>query len=314
MKSQFINRLQEGDVVNDYFVAIRKDLRPKQAGGHFLGMVFKDKTGDIGGVLWNNAPEVAKLFELGDVVNVRGRVNTYQGNLQIHVDQVLPLRDGEYNQDDLVFTPSDMGEDLKRLCDVLSTIKNPWLKRLVDAFLNDKAFMEDFGNAAAAKKWHHPYRGGLARHCHEMTQLAHTMCELFPEINCDLLLAAVFLHDIGKIHEMTQELYVDYTTAGKLVGHIQIGVDMTQEKINGIEDFPADLRMELMHCILSHHGEFENGAPVLPKTLEAIVLHHIDNLDAQAAAFSRIIKETRDRRQVWSEFLPLINRVIYARE
>lgn len=314
MKSQFVNRLQEGDVVNDYFVAIRKDLRPKQSGGHFLGMVFKDKTGDIGGVLWNNAPDVAKLFEVGDVVNVRGRVNTYQGNLQIHVDQVLPLRDSEYNADDLVFTPSDMGEDLKRVCAVLETIKNPWLKQIIDAFLADKQFMGEFSNAAAAKKWHHPHKGGLTRHCYEMMRIADTMYELFPELNRDLLIAAVFLHDVGKIHEMTQDLYVDYTTAGKLIGHIQIGIDMVQEKMFAIAGFPVDLRMELIHCILSHHGEFENGAPVLPKTLEAIVLHHIDNLDAQAAAVSRIIKETRDKRQEWSEFLPLINRVIYAKE
>lgn len=314
MKSQYVNRLQEGDTVNDYFVAVRKDLRPKQSGGHFLGMVFKDKTGDIGGVLWNNAAEVARLFELGDVVNVRGRVNVYQGNLQIQVEQVLPLRDGEFSADDLVSAAEDTGEDLKRLRGVLGTIENPWLKRLVTAFFEDKAFMERFTAAAAAKKWHHACRGGLVRHCYEMGRIAQTMCELFPELDRDLLLAAVFLHDIGKLYEMSHELFVDYTTEGKLIGHVQIGVDMVQDRIREIEGFPRNLRMELAHCILSHHGEFANGAPVLPKTLEAIVLYHIDNLDAQTAAVARVIEETRDKRQAWSEFLPLINRVIYAKE
>jgi 3'-5' exoribonuclease len=140
-----------------------------------------------------------------------------------------------------------------------------------------------------------------------------TMCELYPEIDRDMLLTGVFLHDIGKIEEMTHGLAVDYTNAGKLVGHLQIGGDMAQEKIRQIPNFPEKHRLQLLHMILSHHGEYVNGAPVLPKTLEGIVLHHIDNLDAQAAAVSRIVRETRERQQEWSEFLPLINRVIWTK-
>lgn len=312
MKHQYVNLLQEGDIVNDYFVAMRRDLRPNKNGGQFLGLVFKDKTGEIGGVMWNGAADAARLFEVGDVVNVRGKVNTYQGHLQIHVDQVLPLREGEYNSADLIMVAENPEEDVKALVAVLNTVENPWIKQLIDAFLNDKDLMARFVVASAAKKWHHSFRGGLARHCREMARIAETMCELFPDIDRDVLLAGVFLHDIGKLDEMSHDMFVDYTTAGKLIGHIQIGVDMMQEKMRGIEGFPQETRMALVHCILSHHGEFANGAPVLPKTLEAIVLYHIDNLDAQTAAISRVIKESRDRRQAWSEFLPHINRVIYA--
>ncbi len=313
MKNQYVNALQEGDTVNDYFVATRRDLRSKQDGGKFLGMVFKDKTGEIGGIMWNKAVDTARIFEVGDVVNVRGRVNLYQERLQLQVNQVVPLRDDEYSIEDLVAAPEDTEEDVQQLLTLLRSIENPWLRKLIDAFLDDDDFLVRFKAAAAAKKWHHEFRGGLARHCYEMARLAETMCELYPELDRDLLLTGVFVHDLGKLDEMTHDLYVDYTTAGKLLGHLQIGVDMVQAKIATIEEFPAKLRMEIMHLILSHHGEQENGSPIVPKTIEAITLHHIDNLDAQTAAFSRIVRETRDRQQAWSEYLPLIQRVVWTR-
>ncbi len=314
MKNQYVNLLQEGDYVNDYFVATRRDLRMAQSGSKFLGMVFKDKTGEIGGITWRNAVELAKVFEVGDVVNVRGRVNSYQNRLQIQVDQVLPLQESDYSIDDLIDAPDTSGDDLRSFRAILDSVQDPWLRKLLDAFWNDTDFVDAFGNAAAAKKWHHEYRGGLARHCYEMARLAEVMCELFPEIDRDLLLLGVFVHDLGKLEEMTHGLFVDYTDSGKLIGHLQIGADMVQEKMRGIENFPEKTRIQILHFILSHHGALEHGSPVVPKTLEAIVLHHIDNLDAQATAFSRIIGETRDKGQAWSDYLPLIERVIWTKD
>ncbi|HNT89487.1 MAG TPA: HD domain-containing protein, partial [Candidatus Hydrogenedentes bacterium] len=216
--------------------------------------------------------------------------------------------------EDLIASTDSASEDLRRFRAILDTIENQWLKRLVTMFLEDEPLMQRFATAAAAKKWHHASRGGLVRHCYEMARIAQTMCELFPEMDRDMLLSAVFFHDLGKLNEMSQDLFVDYTTEGKLIGHVQIGVDMVQDRIREIEGFPSNLRMELIHCVLSHHGEYVNGAPVLPKTLEAIALYHIDNLDAQTSAVARVIEETRGKRQTWSDFLPLINRVIYAKE
>lgn len=313
MKRQFVNTLQEGDYLNDYFVAIRKDLRTKQSGGNFLGMVFKDRTGEVGGILWNNANDVANVFELGDVVGVRGQVNTYQNRLQIRVEQVTPLREGEYSLEDLVSAPEDTKADLVALRGILETIQQPFLRQLIDAFFADQAFVDAFSSAAAAKKWHHEYRGGLVRHCYEMARLAETMSELYPDLDRDVLLTGVFLHDLGKLSEMSHELFVDYTTEGKLLGHLQIGCDMAQEKMRAIPGFPEALRLHLLHMILSHHGELQHGSPVLPKSLEAIVLHHIDNLDAQAAAVSRIVRETKEKRLEWSDYIQLIDRVIWTK-
>ncbi len=314
MKNQYINGLQEGEHINDVFIATRNDLRTKQDGGKFLGMVFKDRTGEIGGIMWNNAAEVSRMFQVGDVVNVKGKVNSYQGRLQLQVERVLPLRDGEYDVSDLVFTPEGTKEDLSGLRSILETVENQWLKGLLESFLQDTDFMARFTAAAAAKKWHHEYRGGLVRHVYEMCRLGETMCALYPNINRDLLITAIFLHDIGKLEEMTHDLCVEYTTVGRLLGHVHIGAEMATAKIGGIEGFPEKLRLEVLHCILSHHGELQYGSPVVPKSLEAIVLHHIDNLDAQAAAFTRIIQDSKDKGQAWSEYMPLIDRMIWNRE
>lgn len=314
MKNQYVNTLQEGDVVNDVFVATRNDLRTKQDGGKFLGMVFKDRTGEIGGIMWNNAAEISRQFNVGDVVSVKGKVNSYQGRLQLQVERVLPLRDGEYDVADLVFTPESSEEDMAGLRAILDTVENEWIKQLLDAFWSDTDFVGRFTSAAAAKKWHHEYRGGLVRHTYEMCRIAETMCALYPNIDRDVLLAGIFLHDIGKLDEMSHDLCVEYTTTGRLLGHVQMGADRASEKMKQIDGFPENLRLQILHCVLSHHGELQYGSPVVPKTLEAIVLHHIDNLDAQAAAYSRIAQETREKNQSWSDYMPLIDRMIWTKE
>ena len=314
MKKQFIEELQEGDVVNDYYVAARKDLRDTQSGGKFLGLVFKDKTGDIGGVMWNNAQSVAAMFELGDVVNVRATVNTYQNRLQMRVDQVLPLKDGEYDPEDLVAVSEGIDQAEASLRQTLDTIENKWLSVLVQSFLDDDIFMQRFRTAAAGKKWHHAAKGGLIQHCWEMTEIAETICRLYPNIDRDLLMTGVLIHDIGKLDELSHDILVDYTTEGKLLGHLVIGCEMLNARIAKIEGFPRNLQVELQHLIVSHHGEYQFGSPVLPKSLEAIVLNFVDNLDAQTNAYSRVVEETRNKRTNWSEYLAMIERQIWTRE
>ena len=314
MKQQFVNTLQEGDVVNDNFVAVRKDLRDQQRGGKFLGMVFKDKTGEIGGILWSNAEAIAKLFEPGDVVNVRGSVATYQERLQIRVDQVAPLRESDYDPVDYVFTPENADEAWTAFCVLMSGIQNEFLRRLIDGFIADEAFATKFRRAAAGKKWHHAYRGGLLKHCIEMAEMVNGVCSVYPTLDRDLMLAAVFVHDIGKIEELSDDLFIEYTTIGKLLGHLNLGAVMVEKAIAAVPDFPEDLRLHLLHCVLSHHGTLENGSPVVPKTPEAFAFHQIDNLGAQMDAMLRIVEETKDKRGSWSDYIPLIDRQLWTKE
>ena len=252
------------------------------------------------------------MFELGDVVNVRGMVGSFQDRLQLRVEQIFPLRESDYSLDDLIVQPENQNDTVKKFEQILEGLQNSHCRNLVLSFWKDKDFHEKYISAAAGKKWHHAFKGGLIRHCYEMMVIGETMCTLFPEMNRDLLMTVIFLHDIGKIYEMSHGLTSEYTTEGKLLGHLHIGSVMVQQKMDAIADFPDKLRLEILHCILSHHGELMNGSPVTPRTLEAIVLHHIDNLDAQAAAFTRIIRETKEKGMAWSEYLPLIDRVIWA--
>ncbi len=312
VKRQFVDMLQDGDVVNDYFVAVRKDLRESQRGSKFLGCVFKDRTGEIGGITWNNAANMAGQFELGQVVNVRGKVHVHKDRLQVLVDQILPLRDEEYEESDLVHIPQDLKRVVDELWAILETMTNPWLKQFCEKLREDEAFVDGFTQAPAGKNWHHAYPGGLAKHCLELAHVAIHVCDVFRHVDRDLVLAGVLMHDVGKIEEMSQGLYIEYTKAGKLVGHVAIGLERAERVIAQIDGFPEDLRLHLQHLILSHNGSLEFGSPVVPKTLEALVLSKLDDLCAQVDAFTRIIEETRASGEEWSPFMPLIQRQIWA--
>jgi 3'-5' exoribonuclease len=314
MKQQFVETLQEGDQVNDYFLAAHKDLRTQANGTKFLGMVFRDRTGEVGGIVWNNAQSIARLFEIGDVVTVKGSVSTYRNQLQVRVEQVLPLRDGEYDPEDLVHVPEGAGDALDKLKALLGSVQNPCLRQLFDGILADDGLMARLTAAPAGKKWHHAFPGGLIQHIYEMAQLAETAATVFPRLDRDVLLAGVFLHDIGKVYEMTQDMVVSYTTEGRLLGHLAIGMRIVDERIAQIEGFPESLRLQVLHCILSHHGSLENGSPVLPKTAEAMALAYIDNLGAQTDATFRLMDETRAKGEAWSEYLPQIDRQIWTKE
>jgi len=313
MKRQYVIELREGDRVNDYFLAARKELRSRQNGGKFLGLVLRDKTGEIGAVAWDSAEMMGRLFEMGDVIAVRGTVQTYQGRLQVRVESIAALNPGDYDPADLKGTSQDLAEDRDRYVEKLRSVQQPDLKRLLQLFLDNGELMEQFCRASAGRKWHHEYAGGLLRHCLEMTCLADTLCDLFPDLHRDLLVTAIFFHDIGKLQEMSHELVVDYTDEGKLLGHLHLGAVMLERAIARLDHFPEELRLRLVHCVLSHHGELQNGSPVTPRTAEAVALHFLDNLDAQTEAFLRVIRETRNRGQEWSEYQPLVDRVIWAR-
>lgn len=313
MKKQYVETLQEGDTLNDYFVAARKDLRDTQSGGKFLGMVLKDRTGEVGAILWNNAASIARNFELGDVVNVRGTVTTYQDKLQVRLEQVVPLRPSEFDPTDLVYVPENATEVREKFFLLLDSVRNEWLKKLIGLFREDADMVDRFTNAVAGKKWHHAYRGGLVQHCYEIARIVEGVCGVFPKLDRDMLLTAVLFHDMGKIDEMSHGLNTEYTDAGKLLGHLIIGSHLVDRFIQQIPGFPEPLRLQLLHCILSHHGELQNGSPVVPKTIEALVLFHCDNLDAQVDAFGRIIQETRDRDQDWSEYITTISRQVWTK-
>ena len=231
---------------------------------------------------------------------------------QIKIDRIGLVDRASVDAADFRESLADPAAVEARLMAVLSTLSDPWLIGLVSSFLGDADFMARFREAPAAKRWHHGFHGGLLLHTTELVELAAAVAPHFPAADRDLLVTGAFLHDLGKIHELEGELSVEYSTPGRLIGHIVIGTQMLLDRIRKIDGFPALLSIHLQHLVLSHQGELEYASPVVPKSLEAILLHHLDDLNAQANAFQRLIQETRKREGEWSDYQNIIDRQIWA--
>lgn len=311
MKKSWAVELTPPSTVDDLFAVASKSLR-EYARGNFLSLVLADRSGSVPAVLWEDAEAMDRSLKPGDIVRVNGAVQSYNGSPQIKIDRIGFVDAGTV--DLALFRRSLENPEAveARLTALLATIHQPYLQKLVRAFLDDPAFMARFRTAPAAKAWHHAFFGGLLLHTTELVELAAVVAPLFPDADRDLLLAGAFLHDLGKVHELEGDLAIDYSTIGRLVGHIVLGNQMALDRMREIENFPADLRLSLQHLILSHQGELEFASPVVPKSLEAILLHQMDDLNAQANAFRRIIQETRARDNEWSEYQRIISRQIWA--
>ena len=297
---RFVKQLADGEQIEEVFLVTDKQLRANRNGNLYLQVDLADRTGTINARQWNAGEPVFRSFDVGDFLQVRGKVQLFQGAMQIilnQVERVQPEKIGLDLGDFLPHTTQDIDELLKRLRGVLLKLSNPHLRALVECFLMDADFVRDFCRAPAGIKNHHAYLGGLLEHVVTLLDAADRLAPLYPALDRDLLLMGVFLHDIGKVRELTYERAFAYSDQGQLVGHLVIGVEMLNEKVRRVSDltgepFPAELLLRLKHLILSHHGSYEFGSPKLPMTPEAIALHHLDNFDAKVHAFTRDVRES----------------------
>jgi 3'-5' exoribonuclease len=185
------------------------------------------------------------------------------------------------------------------------------LRALLQAFLDDGAFLEAYSRAPAAKAMHHVYLGGLLEHSLAVATLADDICQRYPGLNRDLLVAGALLHDIGKVNELRYARSFEYTDAGKLLGHIVIGVEMIEEKLRGIPGFPRELAILLKHLLLSHHGQYEYGSPKRPKTLEAVILNFIDDLDSKINGVRTHLDKEPDSDSSWTQYHRFYDRYFF---
>lgn len=312
MKQQYVQTLAAGDSVNDVFVVSEKNMARKKNGDPFLTFVFSDKTGEMRGVAWDAVEEISAAADAGTFAAVRGTVTEYRGNLQMTVTEITGCSSESVDPADfLPVTPRDPDKMLERLKSFLTeTIRDPHLHALLDAFWADAAFVDALKRAPAAKRMHHAYIGGLLEHTLSMTLLVHEIAKHYSGIDTDILLMGVLLHDIGKTKEFDYAYFIDYSDFGKLVTHIVIGCEILAEKIREIPDFPKELEMLLKHMIVSHHGTREFGSPEPPRTLEAVLLSHIDDLDAKMNGLREFIRKD-DSGSSWSGYNPMLGRHLY---
>ncbi|MFQ6102502.1 MAG: 3'-5' exoribonuclease YhaM family protein [Anaerolineae bacterium] len=315
MKEQFVRDLRPGDRVLGFFLVRRKQLEPfrDRTRGEFLTLVLTDRTGEILARVWEDAPAVAETFEQGQVVKVLGEVEEYLGRWQVIVEKIRPAEPDEYDLADMLpATERDVDEMLASLRATMEEIENPHLRALVACFFDDEEFVARFSRAPAARRVHHAYLGGLLEHTVEVVALCRAVMELYPQIHRDLLLTGALLHDVGKVAEFEYEADIGYSDKGRLLGHVVMSDRLVSDAIATLPDLPADLALRLRHMILSHHGRYEWGSPRRPKTLEAVALHHVENLDAQVNRFYRILATRRDLEKPWTEYDTLLRRYLYA--
>lgn len=311
MKQTFINMLEAGQTVDDIFVAQNKQLAQKKNGEPYLIMTLADRTGGLKAVVWDNVEDISSRFATGDYVHVKGNVGQYRENLQVVVRNLEPVSSERVEPKDfLPVTERDAEQMFKQLVEAAETIKNADLSALLQAFFQDAAFVERFKTAPAAKKMHHAYVGGLLEHTLSITLLVDAVAAHYKGINRDLLLAGAILHDIGKVHELRFDTHIDYSDSGRLLNHIVIGIEMLDEKIATLGDFPQESALLLKHLIVSHHGTREFGSPEPPKTLEAIILNYIDDLDAKVTGV-RAFMQTHDDQTGWTSYHRLMERFFY---
>jgi 3'-5' exoribonuclease len=317
MPRQYLKDLKDGDSVEEVYVLADKQLRANRNANLYLLTGLRDRSGVMNGLMWNVTEELVANYDAGDFVQVRGKVQLYQGSLQIILTNVQTVAAETLNLDDFEQRPSqDTDRMLARMREILQSIDEPSVKALMECFLIDEELMRSFTRAPAGVKAHHAYHGGLLEHVVNMLETAVRIADLYPAIDINLLLAGIFLHDLGKVREMAFDTSFTYTDEGQLLGHLIIAIEMLTRKINEAEKltgepFPEEIALRLKHMIASHHGNYEFGSPKLPMTPEAIALHHLDNLDAKVHEFSRTIDGDPNSQSHWTPFIPRIDRKLF---
>jgi 3'-5' exoribonuclease len=286
MKPQFVADLQDGQAFRSTFLVREKEIRKSpRTGKSWLELSLTDRTGSIAGKMWDNFEDIAKAFECDDVVEVRARVKVYNAQKELTLEQIIPVAERDYDLADfLAHTRFDVEELFADVRAAIAGMKNPWLKKLLESVVDDPAIAPRLKRAPAAMTMHHAFLGGLLEHVVSLIGLSKGVIANYPELDPDLLLAGIVLHDIGKIDELNYGRGISYSTEGRLLGHITIGALKVREKMNAIAGFPAPLATLVEHLILSHHGSLEFGSPSLPQTREAIALHFLDDMDSKMAA------------------------------
>jgi 3'-5' exoribonuclease len=310
MSRRYVKELETGESVDEIYLVADKHLRTTRQGGLYLQVELRDRTGTLDARLWNATEQHAATFEAGQYVRARGRTQLHQGALQLVLAGLDAIPSPDVDPDEFLPAPAcDIGKLLERLRQLGRSVKEPHLRAIVETLLVDDAFLERFTRAPAGVRHHHAYPGGLLEHVVTMLELGDRIAPLYPEVDRDLLLVGIFLHDIGKIHELSYDSSLSYTDEGQLIGHLVQGVCLLREKIRVAEDLlgnpvPEELRLRLEHMIVSHHGSHEFGSPKLPMTPEAVALAGIDRLDSQLHHLTSQLRDEAARGTRWTAYDP----------
>lgn len=313
VKSVFVDQFSEGDRFDDLFLVKSSRLSETRAGKPYMLLTVMDKTGEIGGPVWDQAEERYPFCQAGLFIRMKGVVQSYQNKIQLKVDNLCSIGESDVNPADfMVASVRDLGVMAEELQELVLTIKNPFLKNLLQQFFKGGGYWEKFQTAPAAKGIHHAYVGGLLEHALSVGKLADAMASHYDGVDRSLLISGALLHDIGKLEELEMELgIVSYTDCGRLKGHLVIGSEMIAVAAAKIKEFPCELLDKLQHMILSHHGRLEFGSPTVPMTVEAFILSSIDELDAKMNLMEQLRRKLDESTHSWSDYQRSLERYLF---
>ncbi len=315
MKNAYVRDFEANQQINTTFLVGSKDIRQKKSGEPFLSLILLDKSGDIDAKMWDNVAEVMDTFDRDDFLKVKGVTAIFQNKIQLTIHKIQKIEDREADFSD--FFPSssrDSEEMMTELAGIIASFKNLHLKGLLDAFFADPDIRERYRIAPAAKTIHHAWLSGLLEHVLSLCQLANFTAVHYPMVDRELLLTGVILHDIGKIHELTYQRGFGYSDEGQLLGHIIIALRMLDEKIRLVDGFPVRLRMLVEHMVVSHHGEMNFGSPKVPMFAEAMLLHHLDNLDSKMETIRGALDRDKQIDGNWSGWINSLERLLLKKD
>ena len=303
MKKVFVENIAERDQVEAPFLVKEKTLGMAKNGKPYMTLKLMDRTGEVEGRIWDRVDELSARFSRDDFVQVSAKASVYLGRMQLVIKELSRLDEMEIDLVDFLPVSARPADDmLGELTAVIDSLDDPDLKKLMQQFLSDPDFMAGYTRAPAAKAMHHVCLGGLLEHSLAVARLAADICRRYPDLDRDLLVVGALLHDIGKVAELRYQRSFEYTDAGKLLGHIIIGVEMVEEKIRALGDFPLALAVHLKHLLLSHHGQYEYGSPKRPKTMEAVILSFLDDLDSKINGVRTHIDREPDNGSSWTQY------------
>jgi len=301
----------ENKVIVSSFVVISKQVKPKKTGEPYLALTLGDRCGQIEAKMWDNVEHALDAFEQEDFLKIKGLLNRYKNRFQLTIHKLRKLGDSEIDFGDyLPKTTKDVEELWRTLGDFVATFQDLNLRALVQSFMADPEISDAYKNAPAAKSLHHAYIGGLLDHVVSLFRSCDLVSRNYPQIDRDLLLTGVFLHDIGKIYELTYNRSFSYTSRGQLLGHMVIELEMLQNKLAALPNFPDEMKTLVEHLIISHHGQYEFGSPKLPMFPEALMLHYMDDLDSKMESMRAHFEREAESESSWTSYNPSLGRTL----
>jgi 3'-5' exoribonuclease len=311
MKSPFVSTLVPNEPVTAQFLVLSKEIRQKRTGEPYLSLHLADRTGEIEAKMWDNVIEVMHTFERDHFVKVKGLPQFYNNRSQFVIHRLRRLEDQEVEFSDYFpCSERDPEQMFVELRGIIAGIGNVHLRSLLELIFEDPKLCALYKIAPAAKTIHHACRGGLLEHVLSLCTLSRLVGGHYPKVDTALLITGVILHDIGKIEELSYDRSFGYSSDGQLLGHIVLGLRLIASKLERLPDFPPKLRVLVEHMLISHHGELEFGSPKVPLFPEALLLHHLDNLDSKMNAMRTVLDHDRHTEAEFTNWVPSLERVL----